>query len=556
MKRLYIPLLFTLFTLPLFAQQGAPAAPAKASVFEVFTYRADGSLLSRGNGFFVQPAGHGVAAYSLFENATRAEIVDSNGRKYAVTRIAGASSRDDLVTFITAAPSPAALSLATKPAENGWRLALPTYGKQSVTRVSSVSPYNDYVYYALSADNVAANFGCPLLCDDGSVVGIVQKNVETGAKTACALDARLLRELSVTSVSGLKSDLRNIRIPKTLPATEQDALAYIYVLTDSTELPAALNDFCVAWPQNAEGYVNRATYRAGQKQLAACDADFQTAFALAGNAASTMSSDAAHFRYGRLLYSLALETPSDTLHGLRRALAEADTAYALNPLPAYRELRGQCLYALRDYRAALAAYDEVNRSSLASPDSWLAAAQCEEQLGADSLRIMQQLDSCLALVPRPYTQRTAPYLYLHALQATKVGRLRDAVTDYNEYEKAIGPKNLTAQFYYLRAQLQRQARMYQQALDDLRTAQARSAKPDYYVYRLEECALLVQVGLYDETIQNATDLLRDLPETPDLYRFIGIAYGEKGDRTRALENLNRAAALGDTTASQVAEKYK
>ena len=96
--------------------------------------------------------------------------------------------------------------------------------------------------------------------------------------------------------------------------------------------------------------------------------------------------------------------------------------------------------------------------------------------------------------------------------------------------------------------------MYQQALDDIRTAAILS--PEDPNYKIEEALILLQTGLYKEAIAACKKLLQTVPENPDCYKIIGIANGELGNKQEALSALNKAKSLGDPTVDQFLEKYK
>ena len=136
----------------------------------------------------------------------------------------------------------------------------------------------------------------------------------------------------------------------------------------------------------------------------------------------------------------------------------------------------------------------------------------------------------------------------------KVNEYRKAALDYVEYEKIIGPKNLNDKFYYLREQAEIKCRMYQQALDDIRTAMAFNPKDPFYP--VEEAVVLLQAGLYPEAIGACEKSLKMLPENPDCYKIMGIAYGELNDTKKAQEYLKKAKDLGDPTIDTFIQKYQ
>jgi len=535
------------------------------AVFNVFTYKADGTRLADGYGFFITADGTGIAPYTLFKGASRAEVIDHKGKSYAVTRILGANSSYDLVKFaIEGAKKLTGLSISTNPLAEGEELTLACYSTEKksvpvVTKVEKETDYFDYKYYDISAANSDKYIGCPLISPAGNVMAIVQKNIQANATTACAIDARFVPSLTINALSALNADLKSIHIPKAIPTKESEALTFIYMYdpADKEGLRIANADFIAAFPECAEGYVNRGTFYANEGDWEACDSDFKIALEKAESDSSSLNVDGVHHAYGRLLYQKATDTLSaQTEELLVRALAEENAAYALRPLPLYQMQIGRILFAQKQYKEAFDAFDKVNKTDFASADSYFASAQALSMAGGDSLQVLEQLDSLVSRLSKPYNVQAAQYLYMRAMQAERCGQYKKAVFDLDEYEKAIGPSILTHKFYSIRSKMERKAHMYQQALDDIRSAQSRSQKPDYYFYQLEEASILLQVGMFDEAITVSQNLLEELPENPDCHRFIGLAYGEKGQKAKALEHLRKAKELGDESVESLIERYK
>lgn len=557
-------LVFGLIALPHAFAQGTDA-PHKAIV-NIITYKGAQNQPVSGYGFFIARNGVGIASYNLFRDATKADVIDAKGNKFHVTRILGASSQYDLVKFqINSNNTSDYLPPASTPANLGANLHLYTYTAAKKTfptniHIEKVIPYTKYKYYETSAANIEKHFGCPLLNDQNEAIAIVQRTLAKDAKNASAIDARFVTELSITSTGSINSDLRKIRIPKALPDSMTAALAYIYMMNQDNpeEAIAAHNDFIEAYPDNAEGYVNRGTYYGRNKDYTHCEADFTTALLKSSQPQSTLQADEVHHAYAKLMMEqLSNDEPtSGCPWSWQTALEKERMAYQANPNPIYLMQIGNCHYNLKEYAQAYETFTQVNKTSFATPDTYIAAAQALEQMDADKWKVLEQLDSALTHVTKPYTLQTAPLLYAHSIQAIKCEQFRQAALDLFEYEKILTPNRLTDQFYYERAQTERKAKMYQQALDDIRTAQARSTKPQYYLYLLEESSLLLQVGMYDEAIATSRAVLNDLPENPDAYKIIGIAYGEKGEKKLAKENLERAQTLGDPNIEPLLNKYR
>lgn len=145
--------------------------------------------------------------------------------------------------------------------------------------ILKVEEYDNYKYFRVSVDNTKENFGRPLVSSTRQLIAFVQKNEAKDDSLACAIDTRFANDLTITATSAINADLRAINIPKALPSKEKDALTYIYMLgtRDSVSALTALNDFIDTYPENAEGYTNRANYYASHGEYIKCEQDYLTA---------------------------------------------------------------------------------------------------------------------------------------------------------------------------------------------------------------------------------------------------------------------------------------
>lgn len=541
---------------------------ASSALLNVFAYDEQNRLLHSGTAFFVDAAGTAAAPYDLLRGAYRAEVIDFKGKKYEVHRILGANSSTDLVKFsVRTDKGNNFFELASAPAAVGLDLHLLRYTtakKQSgiAVKVTQEEAYNDYRYYHVSAPNDKEHFGALLVDDEGRLVALVQQNVEKNATEACAIDARFINDLRISSTSFLNKDLRGINIPKALPRDMKEALTYIYMLPsgDTLSSRAAYNDFIEAYPGMADGYVNRANYFIRQYQYALADADFAKAFEVAGADTLGMTKDAVHYQYGNAIYKLNVSPQDSTADAvypgwtLQKALEETEQAYRLQPQDLYQMQVGHCLFAQQNYEGAYNSYIKVCANpDFASAETYYDAAMALEKTGRDSLQVIALLDSCIAAIPHPVSAGNAVYYWERAKRLIAAARFRDAVFDLNEYEKAVGVKNLGANFYYVRSQVEFDAHMYQQTLDDLHSAIVLSGQN--VSYRLEEANILLVLGEFLPAIEKATALLKDVPDMAECYIIIGIAHGELGHKAEARKNLLKAQELGDTTAGKFLQKY-
>lgn len=547
---------------------------AYKGVVSIITYNADGSIRRSGVGVFIDANGTCATTYSLFEGASSADVVDYKGNKLSAHRILGASANYDLVKFSTTGGKKneafSLLETATAPSGASLYLLHANGDKKSLGEevvVTKSDDYNNYKYFQTTAPNVETNFGCPLIDANGNLIAFVQQNV-TSDSTSCAIDARFLNDINITTASVMSADLRNIFIPKALPANESDALTYIYMIDNNDSLTAitALNDFIAAYPNNAEGYTNRGKFFAEKQSYELCEKDFATALDKASNTESTIKADEVHNEFSKVIFQKAVYKPNPAYGDwtLTRAYQEAEKAYSISPKSFYLLQLGRCLFAEKKYQEAHEKFyqlatqkpqtDDNTWSPLAQAENWFFAARSLELAGGDSLKVLEMMDSTIAKCPKPYGQSSAQYFLERAQRLQRLGMWRLAVMDYNEYEKIIGPNNLNAQFYYIREQVELAGGMFQQALDDIRTAILRM--PDDPGLKIEEAVVLLRAGLYEETITSCTALLKDFPESSDCYKLMGIAYGELGQKTEAQAALAKAKELGDTTADSYIETYK
>lgn len=556
-------LILLLALLPGTISAGTPAT----WLFKVFTYDAQGQLKGEGNGFFLDEIGTGIAPYHLFKGASKAVVVDDSGKKYNVQRIEGANSTYDMVRFSTNVAKKKSLSGITNTGvQAGSEIQYFVYSthknaKPITAKVEKVNPFNTYNYYDITAANKAENFGCPLYSSSGELVGIIQKNVKPQAAQACALDARFINELQPKALNFINGDLLAIKLPIALPNDEQEAMNALYLINFSDTLVSAnaFSDFTKTYPQNAEGWALQGKFQTFTNALADADRSFQKALSL-----PTKNADAIHYIYSTTLFNFAIINSLGN-DGLLKAMAEAQKAYTIKPKPLYLYQEAQCLFAMERYKEAYDKYlasakniaqADGQESTFKSPEAFYGAAISLEKAGGDNLQVLALLDSVIANIQTPLNATSVQYYWLRAQQRVKVGKYREAVIDLNEYERNVGPSNLTDKFYVFREQAEMQARMFQQALDDIRTAQTKADAATLPLYQEEEAAILLRVGDYKGVIQYVEPLLKARPEEAGLHLIIGVAYGELKQKAAALRHLERSQALGNENAPTIIKKYK
>lgn len=548
--------------LPTLSQAQKPN-DAQQAVVRVVTFNEKGDTLHTTYGYFASPTAEVVAPYAAFRGATRAVVTDTKGRQADVLRIVAASDNYDMVRVTTAMPTKKlpflTRSTAVGAAGTAWQQTFFSTEKQAqplATNVLSADANNIFPYYTLSAPNEEQYVGCPIV-DNGQVVAIAQRNLLDKAQGICAISAAVADSFRVNAAAALNSDFNAIRIPKQLPTSENDAYSYFFMMLrtqrDSLQVLPLIQDFTTAYPKNGAAMLDLASYYARQRQYAEADAWLQRRFTLGGDGL-----DAVYDTQAQLIYEKALSDSTNyPTWNLEAALKAAEKSYALQAKPATLLQQGIILYSMKRDEQALEKFKAYNAAPAASPQSHYFAAQVLMRMKvADSL-IVAELDKALEIAEKPYKGGdVAAVLELRAYYNEKLGNMRAAVLDYNDYEQIVGSQRLSAQFFAIRAALAEKARIYQVALDDYSMAISRaSTKEEREDYRINRALLCLRVQLWDDAIATAQQTITENPQAADAYKIIGVAYGEQKNRARALEYLTKAQQLGDENATTLLQKY-
>lgn len=562
MKRTIVPFILFIFGSLATVQAGIPKSVSNGtkSLATVITYDKTGKMIGTAAAFFAGNDNEAYSAYEIFKNAVRAEVIDASGKKTEVNRICGANEIYDVVKFTTQAAPKSKLAIAEKSgsANDAIYIISSATTKKAVTleaKISEAKAVTGGTYYTLSAEYKEQYVGTPVLNAKGEVFAIIQRNAKSDDKNTYAISADYAKGLSVKALSYGNTALTSIYMPKQLPADEKEAATYLYMLSqttvDSLLYATALNDFIEQHPQSPEGYIERAKFYGTNNKFAECEADINRAAELSD------PKDNPHYTLSRLIYqnSLYNETNAQAAGwSLERAASEAQAAYDANPIPLYQLQLGDCYFGMKDYAKAAECYEKVNRSSIASAETFFYEAKAKEKLNAPADEIISLLDSAIARFEKPYDKKVAPYLWERAEQLNLAGKYREAVLDYIEYEHVVGFRNLNDNFYYHREQAAVEGKMYQQAIDDINRAVA--MKPDDYIYNVEKASLLVRLGQMDEAIHSAQKAIQLDKTESDAFRILGIAYGESNQKKLCIENLRKAEELGDKYASELLKQYK
>ena len=564
-KILILPFLLFFLIQGSMAQTPKWVEKAKRAVFSVVTYDKNDKMLNTGNGFFVSEDGLALSDYTLFKGAERAVVITSEGKQMPVSLILGANDMYDVIKFrvaITEKKVPALIVAKIAPAVGADAWMLPYSTQKSIAcvtgKVKDVSKVaGEYHYYTLGMQMKDKMVSCPVMNAEGQVFGIAQKSSGIDTVTTCyAAGAAFAMAQKISALSLGDAALKKIGIRKGLPETEDQALVYLFMASSSLsgdDYEKLLDDFIRQFPANADGYLRRANYYAakGKDDQAWYDkavADFNQALKVA------QKKDDVYYNIGKLIYAYQLSKPEKTYKDWTydTALQNVRQAIAIDPLPIYIQMEGDILFAQQDYAGALAAYEKVNASNIASPATFFSAAKTKELAKGDPKEVVALMDSCIARCPQPITADFAPYLLERAQMNMNAGQPRNAMLDYDAYHTAVKGE-VNDVFYYYREQAALKARQFQRALDDI--VKAIEMNPTDLTYQAEHAVVNLRVGRYEEAIQILNNILKADPKYAEAYRLLGLCQIQLKKTDEACGNFKKAKELGDPNVDELITKY-
>lgn len=557
MKRILLGLLLIICYLSICTAQPGWVKKASKSVFTVKTFSADGSLIGSTNGFFVGTEGEAISNFTPFKGASRAVIIDAAGKEMNISTIMGANDMYDVVKFRVDANKTQPLTIATTIAPEGSTAWILPYRELKVIKSGLIRKaetfQTEYAYYTVAMQIPESAVSCPLMNEAGEVIGLMQQPASATDSLSYAVSARFVDSLRVTGLSLSDPTLKMTDIKKELPNSLNEANLLMYMagsIADSATYAGLVKDFIEKFPNAADGYLYRAEFLAGIADYDAAERDFQTAIKKAEQ------KDDPLFSRARTIYNKEIYQGDKPYEGwtLDKALSDIQEAYSINPLPGYRQLEGNILFAQKKYDDAYTIFTSLTSEStiLDKAEIWYSAARCKELL-KDTTAMLAMLDSAVNTFNKPYLKQAAPYLWARANARFDAKKYRDAVSDFNEYEQLMSAQ-VNARFYYIRHQAEIEGRLYQQALNDI--SRAIQMEPQEAFYYAEKASLQVRVGQYDDAIKTGEEMIALEPDNSNGYLFKGLAQCLKGNKKEGIPNLQKAKDLGDPQAEGLIEKYK
>ena len=566
MKRKILYTLLLCLTALTSSAQPKFASKVSKGIVSLNTYDRQGNLLRQGTAFFVGANGEAIADFRLFKNAYQASIIDASGKQINVDLILGADDTYSMVRFHVNTKGNAFIPSVTsfQPMKSTvYVLGRADGGKMESAQAvvaDTAMIQGKYVYYGLDKQVDEVLTGAPVFNESGALVGMLHPQL--GGKNY-VLDIRFRDELKIQPFPSTSASvaLGNIFIPKALPETPEEALVYLYAKSRSAsneEYMDMVNRFVAAYPKNAEGYLRRATPLIDLTRFDEADRDLQQYLSLVDDKA------VGNYNVASLIFDKLRLQPEPAYEKWNEdvAIQYVDKALSLNASKPeeerklektrYQILKGQLLMNKPDYDGALALYEELNSESGGSPTYLYAISLAREGRGDSIGAVMEPIDSAIAKFSEPLPTEAANYIIRRGQLHANAGQYREAVQDYNQYAYLLN-NQVSPVFYYERSQIEVNARMYQPAMDDIN--KAIEMAPREPLYHVERGALAVRVSMFDECIESCQTALRLNPDIIDAYRILGYAQLQKGDKTNAKINLQKAIDMGDETARMLMNTY-
>ena len=566
MKRKILYTLLLCLTALTSSAQPKFASKVSKGIVSLNTYDRQGNLLRQGTAFFVGANGEAIADFRLFKNAYQASIIDASGKQINVDLILGADDTYSMVRFHVNTKGNAFIPSVTS--FQPMKSAVYVLGRADGGKMESAQAVvadtamiqGKYVYYGLDKQVDEVLTGAPVFNESGALVGMLHPQL--GGKNY-VLDIRFRDELKIQPFPSTSASvaLGNIFIPKALPETPEEALVYLYAKSRSAsneEYMDMVNRFVAAYPKNAEGYLRRATPLIDLTRFDEADRDLQQYLSLVDDKA------VGNYNVASLIFDKLRLQPEPAYEKWNEdvAIQYVDKALSLNASKPeeerklektrYQILKGQLLMNKPDYDGALALYEELNSESGGSPTYLYAISLAREGRGDSIGAVMEPIDSAIAKFSEPLPTEAANYIIRRGQLHANAGQYREAVQDYNQYAYLLN-NQVSPVFYYERSQIEVNARMYQPAMDDIN--KAIEMAPREPLYHVERGALAVRVSMFDECIESCQTALRLNPDIIDAYRILGYAQLQKGDKTNAKINLQKAIDMGDETARMLMNTY-
>ena len=226
MKKYLIILLYALYIIPCMAQSPKWLKKVRGAQVAIMVYYKNGEMKET-QGVFSDAQGTVLTEYDALKYATKAVVVDANGKEYPVKEISGANAMYNVVklqiemekgkiTYLT--PS------TKQTAAQSIVYILPNVkaGKNVPCTEDTISKAEtfkeNYNYYTIGKTSNERQKNSAVLNEDGEMIGLLQLAAKEG-DNAYVIDGRFIVDLKIKPMDAGNNDLKAIYIKKNTKST-------------------------------------------------------------------------------------------------------------------------------------------------------------------------------------------------------------------------------------------------------------------------------------------------------------------------------------------------
>lgn len=554
MRKIIIPVLFSLLSAVSVMGQKLPSGVKNASsaVCKIMTYDASGKLKASANGVFVSNSGACVTDYKTLAEADSVVVMAKDGKKYQLKYVNGVDDIYDIARLTAVMKKSSFLHLSDIPAQVGASVYVVMYSNSrtpSVVKgsVSEVSQAKDGdKYYTLDINLPESAVSCPVVGEDGRLLGIAQKSREEGKAYACGV--KMTENMAFDAFMFSNSAASSVKLIKKLPSTENDAQVALMMgasgLSEKDYLKY-LYQFMELYPDSPYSYESLASYYASN--------DAERAAGYIDEACKRYAKeDEQHYAMSKFIYVNADSMKDVKGYGLSDAYSEISKAIAVNPLPLYYQLKAEMEVSENRFCEAKETLGHVINSNMCTYPVIADYIEFNGKCGADDETQIMLIDSLLETKKDVLGRDSLNLIYTKAVYLDSTGKYAEALRLLNVFSAGYNEK-MSHEFFYYREQIAMRGKRYQQAMNDI--LKARELAPENLLYMVEHAGLCIIAGKYDEALVLLGHCLAKEPDNVDINRLTGLAMLQVGRKEEACKHLKKASDAGDTAAKRILEMY-
>lgn len=524
---------------------------AAKSVCTIFVYDKDGNLKTSGNGVFLSSSGACVTDCKLLSEADSIVALAKDGRKYMFKYVTGADDIYDIARFQVAAKKVPYLETSAYPAALGSKVyvVLNSEGKTPSLVEGVVKDVagarNGDSYYTLSIKLPETANSCPVVDENGKIIGLAQTSGVEGEAYACGV--RMTEDMDFGAFIFSNKILGASTLMKKLPLNENDAQVAMMMGAQSLSPKLYLKyieQYALLFPESPFAYEQFASFYV--------NSDLDKAIENMDKAAKYYAKeDEAHFFLAKFVFANRTQLENKEGYGLQYAYDEVSEALALNPLPIYSQLKADIETEMGDYVGAKKSFETVMNSNLCTSEVILSYIDMNNRRGASSKEQIALIDSLYDAKKDILGKDTLTLIYTKALYLEDIAEYNEALKYLQIYSDAYG-NNMTAEFFYNREQLAMKAKRYQQAMNDIERAV--KLEPGNLLYRVEYAGINIIANRYEKALEILESCVKEQPQNPDINRLTALALLQLGRKEEACHHLKIAIEAGDELSKRIYEQ--